>query len=440
MAISVKDSNGKRLIGSFNFPGNFEVKKEGPLDTRAVVGSIDDLLDTINSEGESKYQYFGMLVSVSGDADSANDGVYRLLEGGDPTQLDGWEKLGTGTGSGSDTFVKEGVLDNSILTLSYNDGTTPITIDFGECCGGTGSGELYDSEFEIPTVETVGGIDSGTPIADLEGKTFSQIFDLMFFPTQTPTNSGPSTGLVLDGLGTIYEIGETFDVTFNTTAAGGGWSPATYAGGVVQPSTYAGVVNNAVITYAGAGVSPTVDGVSLTLNGAYDIEDPIETSYKVVAGENKWTLTTSFDSGEEPYDSTNELISGANYPGGDKTSSDAFQGTYPIYVINEDGTFTQLPLVPLTTNPVTLGINFAGTAPGAATFEFRIPKAFGTPTNISQLDPFGSWGTTNQLGAYWELNTITINTDHDSNVEYHQFVHKSDETGAIGASEFKITI
>ena len=93
----------------------------------------------------------------------------------------------------------------------------------------------------------------------------------------------------------------------------------------------------------------------------------------------------------------------------------------------------------MTSNPVTLGINFAGTTPGAATFEFRIPKAFGTPTNIVQKDPFGNWGALNQLEVQWGLGSITLNTDHDSNVDYHTFTWDN-SLGKIGAAEFKITI
>ena len=98
MAISVKDNgSGKRRKGTFNLPGNFEVKIEGPLDTRTVVGSIADLLDTVNIDGENKYQYYGMLVVVSGDDIPENDGLYRLLEDGNPNEIGGWEKIGTGS-------------------------------------------------------------------------------------------------------------------------------------------------------------------------------------------------------------------------------------------------------------------------------------------------------------------------------------------------------
>ena len=95
MAGSVKGQNGVRVLGGFVFPNQFEVKKEGPLDARSVVCSITELLLPTTVSGEPKYQYFGMLVTVSGDSDSENDGVYRLLEdygtATDSTSIDAWE-------------------------------------------------------------------------------------------------------------------------------------------------------------------------------------------------------------------------------------------------------------------------------------------------------------------------------------------------------------
>jgi hypothetical protein len=306
--------------------------------------------------------------------------------------------------------------------------------------GGSGSEDTYISAFSVPTVKTVGGIPSGTPIEDLTGKTISQIIDLMLFPTQTPSPSGPSTGLVLSGLGSIYQIGQDFSMTFNTSASGGGWSPSTYPGGVTQPSTYAGNVTNAVITYDNTGDEIyTVNGGDLTLSGDYGISDPIDDNYKVVAGNNSWTLTTTFAAGEDAFDSKGDTMVGSGYPGGVKTASDSFQGTYPIYVVNQDGSYRTLPLMTLTTNPVLITIDFEGTASGAANFAFRIPKAFGTPTNIVQKDYQGNWGDVELLNDRWKLTTITIDTDYDTNVEYHQF-NWDDSQGKIGPSEFRVTI
>jgi hypothetical protein len=712
MAISVKDNgSGKRRKGTFNLPGNFEVKIEGPLDTRTVVGSIADLLDTVNIDGENKYQYYGMLVVVSGDDTPENDGLYRLLEDGNPNEIGGWEKIGTGSSTSSapsddfiahtgdttihfrkdeislseignsahthtlseitdfntysgdvqtqinnklntsdfntysgsvdtqisgkldtidfntytgsvvdvyvtggdvnpqtqsitltnstggtisisntealftdtnsyvtggtynettgivtyetssgftfdvsgfttgitDTFVESGNLVGTTLKLTRSDGDVIDDIEFSglvsdklnitdfnnysggvetqisgklntsdfdtysgsvdtqisgkldnsdfdtysgsvetqlsnkvETASNVGSGEglfsgksgtdlqfrsisggtnvtattvgdtvvisstggnqtssdTYNSEFTTPTVEKVGGITSNTAIAELEGKTLSEILDLMLFPTQTPSSSGPSTSLTLNGLGTIYEIGQTLNITFNTTANRGNWTPS--YGSYTQPSTHAGDVTNAVIAYNGGG-SSTVDGDSLTIVDGINIADPTD-NYTVVAGNNSWTLTTTFAAGDDPVNSKGETLIGSGYAGGTKTATDSFQGTYPVYVIEEAGTFRKLSLMSLSTNTIVVEIDFAGTATNAPTFEFQIPTAFGTPNKIVQFNPIsGQYGTEDQLGNQWILTPLTRNTDHDNGVSYHQF--KWDDTkGLIGASKFKITL
>jgi hypothetical protein len=326
--------------------------------------------------------------------------------------------------------------ENSIVTFTKNNGET-FPLDLSSLESKT-SNDVYDSSYSVPTVKTVGGISSGTAIGDLTGKTISEILDLMLFPTQTPSSSNPSTSLTLSGLGSIYQIGQEFPITFNTSASGGGWSPSTYPGGVTQPSKYAGNVTNAVINYAGDG-SSTIDGYNLTISGDYDIENPTDNNYKVVAGNNRWTLTTTFAAGEDAFDSKGNPIVGSGYAGGVLSGADSFQGTYPIYVINEDSSFRTLPLMSLTTSTIYIEIDFEGTATGAPTFEFRIPKAFGTPTEIYQKDFNGNWGDVNLLNNRWQLSSLIRNTDYDTNVDYWRF-QWDDSQGKIGAAEFKITI
>ncbi len=443
MSITMNDGNGKRLLGMFNFSGNFEVQKQGPLDTRTVVTSITELLADSQSDGSPTFQYWGMLVVVSGDPDVENDGLYRLLEGGDPTLISGWEKIsGSGSG-GDDTFVTGGTITDGILTLGYSDDKDPIIIDFEECCGG-GLSEVYISAFEIPTVETVGGITNGTPVQNLTGKTFSEIFDLMFFPTQTPSGSNKVPAYD-NGVGNLYEIGDTLEVTHTTTAYRGGWSPSTYAGGVVQPSTFRGPVTASFLTYNGGG-SSTQDGVELyNSTDGITIDNPTET-YTVVEGDQGWVLSVSYSDGDDPFDSTGEIIlDGGGASVTQSSAEDDLHGSYPVYISNKDGDMIPQNLQYIS-NVVTAYLGYDGTAPGnfdgyTATFEIHIPKIFGqTISTIVQEDPFGNWGTSNQKGVNWnETASFTRSTTNHNGVPYHQMVFKN-ETGRQGKSDFKITL
>lgn len=444
MSITMNDGNGKRLLGMFNFSGNFEVQKQGPLDTRMVVTSITELLATQQSDGSPTFQYWGMLVVVSGDPDVENDGLYRLLEGGDPTLITGWEKI-SGSGSGGiDSYITGGTITDSILTLGYSDDKDPITINFEECCGG-GLSEVYISAFEIPTVKEVGGIKKNTPVQNLTGKTFSEIFDLMFFPTQTPSgsNSKPSYD---NGVDDVFEIGDTIEITHTTTADRGGWSPSTYAGGVVQPSTFRGPVTNAFLTYNGGG-SSTQDGVELyNSTDGITIDNPTET-YTVVEGDQGWVLSVTYSDGDDPFDSTGEVILDAGGAAVTESSSeDSLHGSYPVYISNKHGVMVpELPVQKIS-NTVVAYLGYDGTESGpfdgyTATFEIHIPKIFGqTISTIVQKDPFGNWGTTNQKGVNWnETASFTRSTTYHNGVPYHKMVFKN-ETGRQGKSYFKITL
>ncbi len=482
MAISIIDSvTDQRNVGTFKFPANFEVEKEGPLDTRTVVGSITELLASTNVNGDTTFQYFGMLVSVSGDGD--NDGVYRLLEGyggqADSSTIEAWEKLGTGSNDGDDSFITSGTITDGLLTLNYSDNKDPIEINFTECCGAE-SNELYDSAFfdenndNVVTIETVGGIEGsndgqGTKISTLQGLTFSQVFDLMFFPTQTPTRQHNTTTLILknaDGSNLVkepgdatdvFEVGRVIDVLFDTIATGGNWSP-NYPNSnppVVQPATYAGDVLSSKITMTEKGIgndgtSVTVDGVPLNISGPYDIENPTQLSYQVVAGDQKWELETIFNPGENPTDSANVELTSLGAPQTTKTSTDSFHGSYPIYVSNSDGSFRNMSLLRLTESIVEIHLQYPGNVVGNATFEFHVPTAMGAPVRIVQFNAaagsfpsasqIASDPSLDQIGVQWIQGTTTKNVNTNAtNIPYYTFTW-DDARGTIGSERFRLYI
>ena len=430
-------NNGQRVLGGFVFPNQFEVEKQGPLDTRAVVGSVVELLEPERRDGSPKYEYYGMLVTVSGDADSSNDGVYRLLEDGDPRLITGWEKLGTGSGSGGDdTFITGGTITDSILTLGYSDDKDPITINFEECCGG-GLSEVYISAFEIPTVKEVGGITKNTPVQSLTGKTFSEIFDLMFFPTQTPSGSY-SAPTYDNGVGTLFEIGDTVELTHETGASRGGWSPSTYAGGVTQPTHYTGPVTNAEIIYDGAG-STSVAGVELyNSTDGITIDNPTET-YTIASGSQGWTLEVTFADGEDPFDSTGEIILNGGFGSTTRPSSrDGLVGSYPIYIKEEDGGFSEILLDHTTNTTLTLTMPFSEVNAGAPRFEFHIPDIYGEPSSVIQIVPGLPPSQELLFGPNKavEKSDITKTTNYDTNVPYNKILHIA--SGKQGKSDFVI--
>lgn len=72
----------------------------------------------------------------------------------------------------------------------------------------TASGS-YESSLDpnVATVEKLGGINAGTTVAQLTGKSYDEIFDTLIFPTVKPTFVAPTATISLKGYSNIQEVG-----------------------------------------------------------------------------------------------------------------------------------------------------------------------------------------------------------------------------------------
>ena len=205
--------------------------------------------------------------------------------------------------------------------------------------GGGGSG-VYSSSLtdETTMFKEVGGIPEGTTVLDLNGETFSALFDQLLFPTVQPElQSSPSTNLQVSysGMQTGVKLaiaGDTKTLTIESTANRGSITNPSQFGGGTNPTNYAGDVSSANISGASGPYNPTV-----TPPTTIDDVSPAP-SYQFTFGDNEWTLTTTFLAGEEPRDSTGTIVtSPPQYPGGTATDDDNIEGVYPIYLGDSSG-------------------------------------------------------------------------------------------------------
>lgn len=72
----------------------------------------------------------------------------------------------------------------------------------------TASGS-YESSLDpsVATVEKLGGINAGTTVAQLTGKSYDEIFDTLIFPTVNPTFVAPTATISLKGYSNTQEVG-----------------------------------------------------------------------------------------------------------------------------------------------------------------------------------------------------------------------------------------
>ena len=208
-----------------------------------------------------------------------------------------------------------------------------------------GGDNIYNSNLDgtIAMTEDVGGMPTGTLVSDLSGsQTYDQLFDTILFPTAYPTASQPSTSLT-DDVANLQVIGDTIDINLNTTASLGSIS----LNGANQ-GPYAGPVTAASIS----------GETSYTLNvgpGNTDIDNQLISGYLVNVVFNTWTLTTTFDNGPMPLDSTGADYPSLQYTSGTKTNSTQFEGVYPIQLGTAAGntSWVERALVSHTANNIT---------------------------------------------------------------------------------------
>jgi hypothetical protein len=223
----------------------------------------------------------------------------------------------TDSSKGSTLTFQE--LDNTLIFLSNS-----IAVN-------TGSSGVYSSSFSgsgVTTVDKVGGIGSGTSVNDLEGKTFSALFDDIFFPTINPTNNPGS--LVSTTSRTYEEVGDIINVIVDSDFTQGTWT----------------VVGQSSRDYYGAATayfysSPEDPEISNNLNTSYTFD-----SYTVTLGTNNFPTAVSHSAGDQPVNSK-----GNNYenpiPAGKLTDSPvSFQGIYPwFYGSSSAATFNMSDVV-----------------------------------------------------------------------------------------------
>ncbi|MCP3698841.1 MAG: hypothetical protein GY920_09850 [Aliivibrio sp.] len=229
------------------------------------------------------------------------------------------------------------VYDSDVNATYVYDGSNWVELGAG---GGSGS-DVYVSSILPDTLKIpfdIGGFEQGTTVSQLNNanRTFSEMFDVLLFPTIEPTFTNPFATLTSTGLQALYIIGSFQTFTLTTGANPGFLSNADgnpFGGYTAPAGPYAGQLLQAFITGATTPV--------LTRSGTPSqpvISNPTVSSYKVEQGPNTWTLNLNFDVGPIPL----LFPSGAQdltdqYLGGSASKSISFEGVFPYFLGRPSG-------------------------------------------------------------------------------------------------------
>jgi hypothetical protein len=278
-----------------------------------------------------------------------------------------WTKIG---GGGDGLSIVSGSYDGTDLILVQSDAseiTIPLNIDSAVLTGGTlneafelilessdgsditidlsplvsaGDG-IYTPEVPLitPMPEKVGGLEAGTLASDLDGNTFSKMFDLILFPTVTPDLTAPTKTFNKTN-NTLYEIDEVITVdglaTFNRGSINEPWN------GDAFQDYRSGLPSNYEFFYFTGGTinysTPNGNTTTTSLTTSYN-----EPSYSILQGYQNWLSRVTYSNSTiQPLDNYGNNFS-TPLTGGTLEAYFTIEGVYPIYATTYTGTFTSFP-------------------------------------------------------------------------------------------------
>ena len=316
--------------------------------------------------------------------------------------------IATGTGS----------LDGqTVLRLTMQDGTTK---DLGIEAALLASGLLeYKNTIssEIAMVDGVGGIPAGTTAGDLAGKTFSELFEDLLFPTVNPTFLAPSAKLSLKSTSatpTIQEVGTTgasvpTEASFNTS-----FDKGQIKIGTTKQADRAGALN--------------AENSFIYINGdTSDKEFPTE----IPDGSITYKYRAAYAQGPQPKDSKGNNYSTPLPAGTVDSAAVTVNGVYPYFANKGDiNTFVKLPLQ---TSNVISGLVLPAEG-GGKKHAFKIPAKY-TLTKVELL---------NTLSGKYEAYDISNFTRTTENIQVQgkqvQYaVYTRNDSGNNGSVTMNIT-
>lgn len=203
-----------------------------------------------------------------------------------------------------------------------------------------GDTEYHPTNDELSTIQ-LGGIPAGTSAGKLKGQTFSELFDMLLFPTYAPKFTDATASITLSNT-SLVKIGGTLPTaTLKTTKA------FTAAGSQNQNVVYGGdsnIVNGSEVTTTDTSstVGTKTWSQSVTFAKGTDFVKDSKGQY-ITVNKTGSNYTTLLESG-----STNNNLekSDDNYviKSITKTANASVEVVYPYYLPNASGVSTEQPL------------------------------------------------------------------------------------------------
>ena len=279
-----------------------------------------------------------------------------------------------------------------------------------------GSEPVYDTNMdENLTMDTsVGGISSGTTVADLKGRTIDSILDDLLFPTLEPTHTNPSvSGFTLNPTSSVVAINSNVSTISEAILNRGVWNEyntiKTDDGDIIK------------LPYAGTATTTTYE---IKINNiTYTDRTSLPEKFTVV-GNQTYKVTINYGEGETPKNNKGIELTGLTAPASAVTSSKSVNVTYPWYASTVSaGTLTQQSLISWNATAGKMTSGQIKLVAQAANADADKKQSFATPRTITKVE------TLNTLSNQWVTTTSSWNqygTETLNGITYYKYNFNTD--------------
>lgn len=329
------------------------------------------------------------------------EGIYFAIDKG-IIKMNGKDYIGPLAES---TAVKNIALnaDGDKFIVTFLDGTT------SEIEAASGEYESMIADKNLTTPNAVGGIAKGTKVSALEGKTYSEMFDDLLFPTVNPTFTAPTASIAWKNYATVQEVGSAGPTSANFTT---GYN--------------AGAINLNGVKQANRGGTHDTANSFVYVNG--DATNKTLPT-KLALGATKFKYRAAFGEGPQPKNNKGGDYGSPLAAGTVDSAEISVNGTYPWFASTATaGSLTKQSLVA-----------WNATAGAMSSGEFTVqphtaaaPQMFKLPRKASSLQMYNTVAKAFETVALSDWTETSASETINGNTQtYYTYSYKGDARGSV---------
>lgn len=226
--------------------------------------------------------------------------------------------------------------------------------------GGESSYSPSEALADMDTPNAVGGIAAGTAASELAGKTFSQLFDDLLFPTINPTFKAPTLSMSLSGYSSLVKVGAAGPTKSNFTH--------TYNPGSIM-------LNG--VKQANRGGAEVAESFVISINGSDSSTVSAESSPATMPeGTTTYRGKVSYEQGPQPKDNKGNNYSTPLAAGSVQSGNVTINATWPWFATTANNTtLTEQALISWNGSAGSMVTpRFALQPSGGGKQEFKLPR------------------------------------------------------------------